>query len=148
MKDILLFENVLSIVIDFTDGVICEVQFLKVLEVFEYWNTCELFDLVLVENQLTEIFVWGQFCQFGVLESEIKESVTCWLWDQLQSSRGQACFRVTQVHNRLRWGSQGFYTTRWPFGFLGWIWWFLFPKGWARPVWRRRLLSWWRLLWI
>ena len=36
MKDILLFENVLSIVIDFTDGVICEVQFLKVLEVFEY----------------------------------------------------------------------------------------------------------------
>ena len=53
----LLVENELSIVVDFAYGVVGQVHFLEVLEVLEDCDTVKLFDVVFVENQLTEVYV-------------------------------------------------------------------------------------------
>lgn len=57
MKDMLLGENEVSIVVKFAYGVVGQVKFLKVFEVLEDCDTVELFDVVFVENQLTEVLV-------------------------------------------------------------------------------------------
>jgi hypothetical protein len=57
MKDTLPTENEISVVVDFADRVVAEVQFLEVDQVFECCDGVEVLDVVFVEDELAEVLV-------------------------------------------------------------------------------------------
>ena len=57
MKDTLRTENEISVVVDFADRVVAEVQFLEVDQVLEWCDGVEVLDVVFVEDELAEVLV-------------------------------------------------------------------------------------------
>ncbi len=57
MKDTLRTENEISVVVDFADRVVAEVQFLEVDQVLECCDGVEVLDVVFVEDELAEVLV-------------------------------------------------------------------------------------------
>lgn len=53
----LLVKNEIFVIVDFADGVVAEIEFLKVIEVLEYCDAVEFFNVVFVENQLSKVLI-------------------------------------------------------------------------------------------
>ena len=115
---ILRLKHFFSVVVQRSDWIVAKVHLLQVFELGQWLDAVNFGNVVLVEDQLTQIWIFGQFGQFAVTQSTLKAKRTCFLWSRWRWGHRQGDCPKTQVRILRGWGSLSWCTFRWLFLFI------------------------------